>query len=487
MMRFSNRIRAVRMKLTGSGLVARACLLRGGLMAVALVTYLLMLMIGSAGCSPEESQGAAGANSLAVARGKPVASSSLASSSRTLTETPTASPADDELSAIRPVRALLGDRLERVRIRSADGLIVTSFAEDGGGLSAGAGIQTEITKTDWIVLPGDQPGRLENGGLSITGRRVVLASRSGQPVEICLPNKQSWRLPRAYEGRLVLFRPDQRGMRLINEVEVEPYVASVTAREAGSRFHREAYRAQAIMARSYVLFEMLQRRGKAYDVKATEASQVYQGVQRDGAGRKGREAAAYTRGIVCTYHDGIRSRLFPTYYSAACGGVTQSAEIFGPQSQHAPLCGGVECDYCEIAPARTYHWGPLELTKSEIFRRFGKRYPSAAQKLGGLSGIDISRSGPGGRPVEFMLIGTSGQRHAILAERFRQAIGPRAMRSTMFHMRDAGSSIVFEDGRGYGHGLGACQWGMEGLARQGYLAAEILRFYYPGSTLSRAY
>jgi stage II sporulation protein D len=36
-------------------------------------------------------------------------------------------------------------------------------------------------------------------------------------------------------------------------------------------------------------------------------------------------------------------------------------------------------------------------------------------------------------------------------------------------------------GRGYGHGVGMCQWGAKSMAERGYLARQILEFYYPGT------
>jgi len=47
--------------------------------------------------------------------------------------------------------------------------------------------------------------------------------------------------------------------------------------------------------------------------------------------------------------------------------------------------------------------------------------------------------------------------------------------------------MIFENGKGYGHGLGLCQWGTQGQAQAGKQAAEILRFYYPDAKLTRAY
>jgi stage II sporulation protein D len=50
-----------------------------------------------------------------------------------------------------------------------------------------------------------------------------------------------------------------------------------------------------------------------------------------------------------------------------------------------------------------------------------------------------------------------------------------------------GADLVFEDGKGFGHGLGLCQWGMQGQAQEGKKAAQILRYYFPTSRLVRVY
>ena len=50
---------------------------------------------------------------------------------------------------------------------------------------------------------------------------------------------------------------------------------------------------------------------------------------------------------------------------------------------------------------------------------------------------------------------------------------------------DRGGSIEFANGRGFGHGVGLCQWGAQGKALQGWTAERILEAYYPGATLYR--
>ena len=50
-----------------------------------------------------------------------------------------------------------------------------------------------------------------------------------------------------------------------------------------------------------------------------------------------------------------------------------------------------------------------------------------------------------------------------------------------------GEMWAFLSGRGYGHGVGMCQCGAEGMARKGHTAEAILAYYYPGSTIKWLY
>src|SRR5690606_37256427 len=50
-----------------------------------------------------------------------------------------------------------------------------------------------------------------------------------------------------------------------------------------------------------------------------------------------------------------------------------------------------------------------------------------------------------------------------------------------------GDEVHFVDGRGWGHGVGMCQWGAQGLALRSYSAQDILAAYYPGAQIVRLY
>jgi stage II sporulation protein D len=50
-----------------------------------------------------------------------------------------------------------------------------------------------------------------------------------------------------------------------------------------------------------------------------------------------------------------------------------------------------------------------------------------------------------------------------------------------------GEQIVFTDGRGFGHGVGLCQFGAEAMANAGRDVVQVLQTYYPGAQIERVY
>jgi stage II sporulation protein D len=75
----------------------------------------------------------------------------------------------------------------------------------------------------------------------------------------------------------------------------------------------------------------------------------------------------------------------------------------------------------------------------------------------------------------------------MTAERFRLIVDPNRILSTDFQLSVRNGIATFDHGKGFGHGLGLCQWGMQGQALAGRPAGEILRYYYPGATITRVY
>ncbi|NNE09785.1 MAG: hypothetical protein HKN20_14595, partial [Gemmatimonadetes bacterium] len=107
--------------------------------------------------------------------------------------------------------------------------------------------------------------------------------------------------------------------------------------------------------------------------------------------------------------------------------------------------------------------------------------------LGRLKNIEIGRRGRTGR-VLYTVFETEGGRFEIPGDRVRWVLRRPAdggiLRSTWFNLKVKRSGgFVREvqiDGRGFGHGIGMCQWGAMGMAESGRSYEEILKHYYPG-------
>jgi stage II sporulation protein D len=283
-----------------------------------------------------------------------------------------------------------------------------------------------------------------------------------------------------------LRRPD--GGAVLNLIDIEDYLVGVVSSELPAGFHPEAFRAQAIAARTYAWYAR-QTTGlrREWDVWATEKSQVYGGLERQRVVPRAAEAVRDTRGIVCTWSGPQGEKIFCTYFGSRCGGVSgpASSPSGGPPIQ--PLAGGVPCAHCQRPDAYRWPQDP-RISKLLIGERLANRY-SRFQELGPVARVDVVEFEPDGRARRMAVSDTEGRTLGIDAENFRLTVDPtgRVLQSTVFTLTDERESVLFTEGRGMGHGMGMCQYGADALARSGRDAAAILSHYYPGSRLTRAY
>ncbi len=381
------------------------------------------------------------------------------------------------LRTVRNIRVLLAVSQSGACVRVRVPGTYTIRSREGEVLGQGAALP-------WATVSGG-PGVVLGGGP--WGRAwIEIVPLSGGTVAVSCQTEFGWSPMRQYGGYLRLLGQADGSVKVINVLDLETYVPGVVSSEVYPDFHQEAFRAQAIAARTYALYEMSTTAHADYDVTATEGSQVYQGLSDSAVYRKARAAVEHTRGLVCTWTSPAGERIFCTYFCSACGGVTQSVADGKSRHNIPPLAGGVRCDYCRIARGEAYRWKPRSMPSAELIARLIERYPQA-EKLGRLRNVRVLRRTTGGRARVISLIGESGETFQLPGENFRLAVGSRVMRSTDCRIRVEDDSVVFENGKGFGHGMGLCQWGMEGQARLGRSAAQILRYYYPQAHLTRAY
>jgi stage II sporulation protein D len=314
------------------------------------------------------------------------------------------------------------------------------------------------------------------------GIRVGSLSLHSEAVELVPDGSPAiWVGRHQYRGTVRLHR--QRGRVVaVNVVPLNHYIASVVDSEMPAKFPDEARKAQAIVARTYVLDRQAETRGAGlFDVYGDDRSQRYLGYQYRETGRRlagesddSRRITRDTAGLICTY----RGRIFAPYYSAVCGGrTTAGRHVFKDAS---PALQSVTCHWCR--DAKRYRWSatvPFREANTAL-----KKYLAARNlPFGNLRFIRPVQQSFGSQPPEFH-INDGRHLYRIKSKQIRSAISTSRLPSPYFEVRFVGNDMVFT-GRGHGHGVGLCQWGAAGQAKNGRKAAQIIGYYYRGAAVTR--
>ncbi len=324
--------------------------------------------------------------------------------------------------------------------------------------------------------------KLGTGELVITPAKVGAASINGN----------------SYRGRYRLVPTSANTFDVINDVDVDSYLKSVIPVELYSSWADETYKAQAIAARTYAIYESKTAGAKrAWDVYADERSQMYGGISRETS--KSIRAVDATAGIVVAYGKPGEERIFKAYYSSCCGGKTQSAHDAFGDVYIPPLAEYDRGSTCSISPR--FQWPTVTIPKDELARRiqaWAKRRselngtPRPELKMQGVSRIDLAYLNKLDRPVYFYVTDKKGNRFMMRAEDLRLAISFDAQKgptvySAFFTPVNGTDSISFTNGRGFGHGVGLCQWCAQRQGQAGWRHEDIVLSAYPGAKLIRAY
>src|SRR4051812_17491960 len=231
----------------------------------------------------------------------------------------------------------------------------------------------------------------------------------------------------AYDGAVTLDgRPYRGGYRfvpvapgkfdVINDVKLESYLKGVLPGELPAAWNVEAYKAQAITARTYALYEIARGgKGRPYDVFDDTRSQVYEGMKAETP--KSAQASDETGGIVVAFGAPGQERIFKAYFSSCCGGVGQSVTAALNEAPLPPLVEKGVGGLCNASPR--YNWPPIVLSKSELTRRvraWGARRNRPEKDIPQVARIDVSAMNQFGRPVRFILTDSRNTRYSLSGE-----------------------------------------------------------------------
>lgn len=271
----------------------------------------------------------------------------------------------------------------------------------------------------------------------------------------------------------------------VQNVNLEEYLIGVVAGEMPASFETEALKAQAVAARTYVMNrekanneESLKLHKGASICTDPSHCKAYVSVEKTKANWKDQWENNYnkikkcvddTKGMIITYNEEPISAVF---HSTSSGKTENSEDVWGG---NVPYLKSVVSEGEELSPRYT---STVEISAADFQNKLKQKKPDIAfsqEREKWVEGIENAESGG----VKIIKIG--GQ--IFKGTEIRELFG---LRSTHFTLGFREDKIVFQV-TGNGHGVGMSQYGANYAASQGATYEEIIKKYYQGVTLQKAY
>ncbi|MFH1824585.1 MAG: SpoIID/LytB domain-containing protein [Candidatus Firestonebacteria bacterium] len=278
-------------------------------------------------------------------------------------------------------------------------------------------------------------------------------------------------LDRSFRGSLEILLED--GLTVINNINLEEYLYSVVPSEISALAEIESLKAQAVVARSYVLNKMLKKRHENFQVCSDVHCLAYNGVFSEH--KNTTFAVDATRGEVLSCND----KVINTFFFSCCGGITCNVEdAWGGNvntnlksiADYIPESENLEYNW-PLTPEKLEKWIKLEpvafCSNDSNFRWF--------KIIEDINNVQISKRDSNGYVKEVIVDGKK-----IVGDKIRGILP--GLRSNFFKIE---KNFIY--GCGWGHGVGLCQSGSVGLAKKGYSYKEILQHYFRDTILITNY
>ncbi|MCP4145913.1 MAG: SpoIID/LytB domain-containing protein [bacterium] len=321
-----------------------------------------------------------------------------------------------------------------------------------------------------------------------------------------------------YPGEFLIQKRGQ-GLTLINIVGLEQYLRGVVPWEIGrpGLTGMAALEAQSIAARTYSIANLKNREEIGFDMWADVRDQVYRG--HSGLDLLCDKAISNTKGLI------LRSggQIVEAYYCSTCGGKTSNInQVWAKESKPYLVshpdgpAGDYHCSASKYSKWETvFNGGEIDQTllitlpeyiewleASELRKKWAGKYfipaspGSDPMTPGRLKNISIQSRTASGRVAKLAVVTDAGK-YIVCGDRTRWVLAPPSgrfsiLKSAWFDVhlsRDAEGrpDQVTLKGRGFGHGIGMCQTGALGMAAKGISYKQILKHYYPGSSIEQAW
>ena len=260
----------------------------------------------------------------------------------------------------------------------------------------------------------------------------------------------------------------------VEEVALDTYLCNVVSAEMPVDFEREALKAQAIVARTYTIYKINNKKHDNADIcDDSSCCQAWISKEdrlarwdgdKEAKWNKIEECVKETQGKIITYnHEPINA-----FFHSNSGGKTElPVDVWG---------GGSNMPYLQVVETAgedgyTQYNSEVELTNEEILEKLKEKYADIQIDFNNEEDIKILEYTSSGR-VKTIKFGN----HEISGTEARNIFG---LRSTNFELAKEDGKIKFTV-IGYGHGVGMSQTGADSMAKSGRTAEEIINHFYVG-------
>lgn len=260
----------------------------------------------------------------------------------------------------------------------------------------------------------------------------------------------------------------------VEEVNLDDYLCNVVSAEMPVDFETEALKAQAIVARTYTIYKIQNKKHENADIcddssccqawiSKEDRFAKWEESKREDNWAKIENAVFDTQGKIITYNN----MPINAFFHSNSGGITEMP---------VNVWGGTGYPYLqsvETAGEDTYkqYASEVVLSKEELINKLKEKYDDIQINFENDDDIKILEYTEGTR-VKTVRFGN----HEISGVEARTILG---LRSTNFEISKENDKIKFSV-KGYGHGVGMSQTGSDYLAKQGKSAEEIIKHFYSG-------
>ena len=264
----------------------------------------------------------------------------------------------------------------------------------------------------------------------------------------------------------------------VEQVNLDEYLCNVVSAEMPANYEIEALKAQAIVARTYTIYKILNKKHDTADIcddstccqawiSKNDRLARWEESQRESNWQKIVSAVNDTKGKIITYDD----KPIDAFFHSNSGGVTEvPVNVWGGTGY--PYLQSVETSGEDTY---TQYSSEVVFTQEQLINKLKEKYSDISIDFSNNDDIKIMEYTESTR-VKTVKFGN----HEISGVEARSLLG---LRSTNFEISIDDDNIKFSV-KGYGHGVGMSQTGADSMAKQGSSAEDIIKHFYTGVEVS---